>query len=208
MELRNGGLCWKERWKTEIETIFYRRECCSLNNNNSQESSDLAIEREREGKLYRKKMKIQRNGNIEKCTLRKSDEREKMEKASWYWGRLIKVKEEKKNLLELLDKKLLCKQWALLCTGDWNFSISNSQELKWMDEQGRRWRKWANDECSSLKDFTYSLSIYKEKGINSFYSHDAIYETHLRIFKRVFISLKMKLKLCFISNLIPAHFTL
>ena len=41
-------------------------------------------------------MKTQRNGNIEKCTLRKSDEREKMEKASWYVlrveerGRLIK----------------------------------------------------------------------------------------------------------------------
>lgn len=43
------------------------------------------VEQQLAREFYRKKkMKTQRNGNIEKCTLRKSDEREKMEKASWY----------------------------------------------------------------------------------------------------------------------------
>lgn len=60
----------KKDGKIEIETIFYRRK--------RDVEQQLAREFHR-----KKKMKTQRNGNIEKCTLRKSDEREKMEKASW-----------------------------------------------------------------------------------------------------------------------------
>lgn len=118
-----GGRRSATSWWSEIETIFYRR--CD-------------VEQQTRWRIP-EKMKTQRNGNIEKCTLRKSDEGEK--KARWYWRREEDwYKSRERIFCENCEIKNCCVNRAMNaspCTGDWKFSFARVAE-KWMDRDGRR----------------------------------------------------------------------